>query len=373
MKFIVSVCPADRKGLFIMFQSLGFKSTHAQQLETLSESLGMALRPARVQAEHRGAYELIASDGMIRASISGRLRHTHWQPEQLPTVGDWVCIDSSNRIEAVLARTSVLTRRAAGSESQAQVIVANIDLVLIVTSANRDFNPRRIERLVAAVIDGGAQPVLVLNKIDLCENADALLEQLDGTCRKLPVARISALEQEGQQHLSRFIAPGKTIALVGSSGVGKSTLANWLLGTQQLDTGAVRRTDDHGKHTTTGRALFVIPGGGVLIDTPGMREFGLWLANGEQVGGFEDIDVLMGQCRFQNCQHHNQPDCAVQLALQEDRLSQARWDNYGKLQREVAYQQKAGSYALDQQYRKLGKQHAAKARQRKRSSIPQKF
>lgn len=350
-----------------MFQSLGYTPARELELRTLSNDFGSPLSAARIAAEHRGAYDLITPDSTVVASLSGRLRRQLADREQMPAVGDWVGIASTGRIEGLLSRTSVLVRRAAGSQSEMQLIAANLDWVLIVTSANQDFNPRRIERYVAAILEGGAEPVLVLNKIDLCTDVEDYLSQLDGTCRALPVAPVSALNQQGYHQLLRWAGSGQTVALVGSSGVGKSTLANWLLGSNALNTGDIRQTDDHGKHTTTGRALFPLPGGGALIDTPGMRELGLWLADSQSLGGFDDIEQLIEQCRFSNCQHSEQPGCAIAMSLQEGTLSARRWRNYEKMQKEVAHQQLGHGHSRKQEIRRRGKQLAAQLRHNKRN------
>lgn len=346
-----------------MLTSLGFNESFQEHLDRLNSSRSSPLIPARIRAEHRGSYELLSASGEQRASVSGRMRHNTLDPSELPTVGDWVGVNEEGLIEAVLPRSSLFLRKAAGTDSHPQAIAANVDRVFIVTSANQDFNPRRIERYVAAVLAGGAQPILVLNKVDLCDDLNPLLDSLDGSCRALPLVQVSALNKSGHTQLAPFVESGKTLALVGSSGVGKSTLANWLLGSEQLDTDTIRSGDDHGKHTTTARSLFVLPQGGCLIDTPGMRQFALWSEQSAEVRGFEDIDDLKTRCRFHDCQHSGQPGCAVEAALLDGTLTAKRLANHEKLQRELAHQQKGGSVASRQAIKRRGRELSAQIRQ----------
>lgn len=317
--------------------TLGWGDTLQQELELLRSSHPEStLEPARVVAEHRGAYELITASGACSAVLSGRLRHHARDRLQLPAVGDWVALDESSRIVAVFSRKSAFVRKVASARTEPQVVAANIDRVLIVTSANADFNPRRIERYLAAIRDGGASPVLVINKTDLAADVDELLLSLGGAGLGLSVARVSALERRGAEQLFCHLGPQLTLALVGSSGVGKSTLANWLLGADVRATGALDGVE-RGRHTTTRRELLPLPGGGALIDTPGMRELALWGDAEDLAGSFADIEALAQRCRFVDCQHQGQPGCAVEAALESGALERARLDGFFKLGRELSY------------------------------------
>ncbi|MDH5627548.1 MAG: GTPase RsgA, partial [Candidatus Krumholzibacteria bacterium] len=262
--------------------ALGFATFFRERFEQLDDPL---LVPARIASEGRGVYRLLGCRA-ARGELRGRLR-AELAPEARPAVGDWVAVrdgDDLAIIHDVLERRTALIRRAAGSAADVQVVAANIDLVFVVTAVTRDYNPRRIERYVAAVWDGGAEPVIVLNKADLEGDVPAMLDELAVIAPGVPAIRTSTVTAEGLDDLRRYLAPGKTIGLVGSSGVGKSSIANRLLGDQAQDTRATRR-DEKGRHTTTRRDLVVLPQGGLLIDTPGMREFGLV----EDGGGVETL------------------------------------------------------------------------------------
>lgn len=280
----------------------------------------------------------MASSGPCWAEPTGRLRHLAQGRLELPAVGDWVAVDDKARVVAVLPRKSVFVRKVAAQRTEPQVVAANVDRVFIVTSANSDFNPRRIERYVAAIWESGASPVLVLNKTDLCADVELLLAALGNAAIGLPVARVSALERRGGEHLLDHLGPQITVALVGSSGVGKSTIANWLLGREVLDTAEIDG-EERGRHTTTHRELFALPGGGALIDTPGMREFSLWSDPDEAASAFADIEALAQSCRFIDCQHQGQPGCAIGDALATGALEEERLQNFFKLQRELLYQE----------------------------------
>lgn len=349
------------------FDSLGWEHHFQQALDALRAAQpDVPLRAARVIVEHRGAYQLSAEDGPCASEVTGRLRHTALDKRDLPAVGDWVVIDPNGRIDAVLSRKNVFVRKAAGERSEPQVIAANVDIVFIVTSANTDFNARRIERYVTAIRDTGSQPLLVINKTDLCEDVDALIASLGATAVGLSVVRVSALERRGLEQLTPYLASRPTIALVGSSGVGKSTLVNWLLDKQAQATGEIREHDARGRHTTTHRELMPLPGGGALIDTPGMREFSPWADEADLEASFEDVEELARQCRFVDCQHQGQPGCAVDAAVRTGALDAARLDHYGKLQRELAHQRDRGSVAARQTNKRSGRARAKALREIKR-------
>jgi ribosome biogenesis GTPase len=323
-----------------------------------------------VVTEHRGAYQLISASGPRWAEPTGRLRHQAEDRSHLPAVGDWVALDAAARVVALLPRTSVFVRKVAASRSEPQVVAANIDAVFIVTSANSDFNPRRIERYLTAIRDGGATPVLVINKTDLCDDIEPLLESLGSAGQGLSVARVSALERRGGEQLSCYLGPQRTVALVGSSGVGKSTIANWLLQKDALETGEIA-DDERGRHTTTQRQLLPLPAGGALIDTPGMRELTLWADAQDLEASFADIEELSGQCRFLDCQHQGQPGCAIAAAVERGELEPARLESFFKLQRELQHleQRKQHSSAKLQKQKQIARAH----KQRKKGPLGGKF
>jgi ribosome biogenesis GTPase / thiamine phosphate phosphatase len=336
--------------------SFGWNEGLQRQLEQLrATDPDTPLIPARVIVEHRGAYDLMCPDGPRNAELTGKLRHEARDRRDLPAVGDWVVLAADGRIDTILPRKSAFIRKVAGLRIEPQVIAANVDVVFIVTSANADFNPRRIERYVAAVTEGRALPVLVLNKTDLGMDVDALLASLGGALSGLAVARVSALERRGLEQISAHVRPGTTIALVGSSGVGKSTIVNWLLDRQAQLIGEIREHDAHGRHTTTHRELIPLPGGAALIDTPGIRELALWSEDTDLGEAFEDIEALAKSCRFADCQHQGQPGCAVQHAMQTGALEPHRLEHYGKLQREIAHQRDRASPAARQAIKQNGK------------------
>jgi ribosome biogenesis GTPase / thiamine phosphate phosphatase len=338
----------------VQLETLGWTPALQQELEQLRHERGQPeLAPARVATEHPGSYQVFTEAGPEDASLGGRLRHIAQGRLDLPAVGDWVALGAGHRVEAVLTRKSCFVRKAAHKSSEPQVIATNIDRVFVVTSANSDFNPRRIERYLSAVWESGATPVLVLNKIDLCEDRERLLDSLGAARVGLPVACVSARDRYGAEELGSHIPPAGTIALVGSSGVGKSTLTNWLLGYEALATQAVLERDERGQHTTTHRQLLPLPAGGALIDTPGMREFGLW--NADVDATFHDVQALAGRCRFADCAHEGEPGCAIATALASGELEAERLESYFKLERENRYVEARHSHSLRQAQKRFSK------------------
>lgn len=347
--------------------SLGWTNHFQRELERLRDAEpGTPLSPARVVVEHRGAYQWLGEGGAGSAEVTGRLRHAARDRRDLPAVGDWVVLEPHGRIDSVLPRRSAFVRKAAGARTEPQVIAANVDVVFVVTSANADFNPRRIERYVAAIQESGARPLLVINKTDLCEGVSSLVASLGTGAVGLPVARVSALEQRGLEQLSPYLGERTTIALVGSSGVGKSTLVNWLLGKDIQATSAIREHDARGRHTTTHRELLLLPGGGALIDTPGMREFSPWSDDADLDASFADVEALARRCRFVDCQHRGQPGCAVAAAMADGRLDPARLEHYATLQRELSHQHARGTAAGRRAARQTGRARAKTLREAKR-------
>jgi ribosome biogenesis GTPase len=304
-----------------------------------------------VVRQERGLLTVQTSDLALLARPAGRLLHHAQGAEALPTIGDWVALqrppgEGEALLHAVLPRHSVLMRREAGSEHEGQLIAANLEVVFLVTGLDGNFNPRRIERALTVAWNSGAAPVVVLTKADLHEDVSAVLLEVESLAPGVPVLALSALQGTGLEELRAQLPAGKTGALLGSSGVGKSTLVNRLLGEALLATQAVREEDSRGRHTTTHRELFLLPHGGLLIDGPGMRELGLW--GGEEEGleqAFSDILELAGGCRFSDCTHRREPGCAVRAALESGGLSEERLQSFEKLLREQAWRARQASSA----------------------------
>jgi ribosome biogenesis GTPase / thiamine phosphate phosphatase len=297
-------------------------------------------RPGRVIAAHRGGDLVATAQGELLAQATGRLRHLAGPAVAgLPAVGDWVAV-RHGRVHAVLPRRTAVTRRTPGSNAGEQVLAANVDLVVVVVAPGRDANPRRVERLLALAWESAAQPVVVLGRADLCPDLGTdVASELAGLAAVTPGVRVLALScytGEGVDEVAAMLTPGRTAVLLGSSGVGKSTLVNRLAGRDLLATGEVRN-DGKGRHTTTTRQLVVLAGGGLVIDTPGLRELGLWTGGAGAAAAFDDVEVLATGCRFNDCRHRTEPGCAVLEALEDGRLPADRLAAWEKLQRELAW------------------------------------
>ncbi len=313
---------------------LGYGSFFSSQLDRLERP---DLVPARIAADGPGIYALLGCRAPLGA-LSGRLRHELHETAR-PTAGDWVAVaDDGSRavIHHLLRRRTAMVRRAADSETTMQTIAANVDVVCLVSSANRDLNPRRIERYLTAVWDSGATPVIVLNKVDLVADVAPMIESIQFVALAVPIVIVSALTGVGIDTLRNHVDRGTTVGLVGSSGVGKSSLINRLVGREVQYVRDIREDDARGRHTTTRRELVLLPGGGVLIDTPGMRELGLIEDEGGVDTAFADIAQIAEECRFNDCLHEREPGCAVQAALAIGALDTERLQSYRKLQREIA-------------------------------------
>ncbi len=315
------------------------------------------LLPARVIVQQRGHYEVATDTGDLKATLAGKLAHEALEGGY-PVTGDWVAIaargsEGTAVIHHVLPRASTFTRRAAGPAAKAQVVAANVDVALLVVSLNTDFNLRRLERYLATAWESGAEPVIVLTKADLCADSAALKADVEGIAFGVPVHAISSVSGEGLEDLRALLLPGRTAVLLGSSGVGKSTLLNALAGEQRMATREIREDDGRGRHTTTHRELVLLPSGTLILDTPGMRELGLWDAESGVTATFTDIEELALACRFHDCKHHSEPGCAVRAAIEAGTLDAGRWEAYGKLQKEVAFETRKDDPRLRAETRKV--------------------
>ena len=299
------------------------------------------LIPGRIIAEHRMACDLVCARGEFTAEVSGNFRKAAGSKAGFPAVGDWaaVAFDPAARrqtIQALLPRRTRLSRKDPGGESE-QVIAANIDTVFIVIGLDATYNLQRVERYLAAVRAGGAEAIVLLNKADLAEDAAAKVEEINSLGFGSAALALDSVHLKGYEALAAHLGPARTIVFAGSSGAGKSTIINNLLGRSAQRTAAVREADSKGRHTTTGRRMFVLPGSGaLLIDTPGMRGLELWAGERTVDETFEDIQALAAQCRFDNCSHSNEPGCAVRAALDSGELGRAHYANYLKIREEAS-------------------------------------
>jgi ribosome biogenesis GTPase len=317
--------------------------------------------PARVVAEHRGGYFVRSARGDHLAHARGRLRdHELWGG--MPAVGDWVAVCDApgdhRAIEALLPRRTKVSRKTPWLKAEEHILVANVDTVLLVTGLDADFNVRRIERYTVAAWDSGASPVLVLTKLDVCRD-EAMLVEAEAVAMGMPVLAVSNVTGEGIDELRALLEPGRTFVLLGSSGSGKSTLVNRLAGRELMPTGDLRR-DGRGRHTTRHRQLLVLPGGAIVIDTPGLRELQLW--EGDVDEAFTDVADLAAQCRFNDCAHSTEPGCAVQEALATGVLDEGRWASYVKLQRELRAIERRSNQRLRRELKRRWKTRARETR-----------
>jgi ribosome biogenesis GTPase / thiamine phosphate phosphatase len=312
-------------------EDLGWDAAFADAFRPYEQQ---GLIPARVAARHHGPCELFTERGRIGGIPAGKLDGL-----DLPAAGDWVAVrpldgERKGVIEAVLPRRTTFTRKEAWRRTAAQVVAANVDTVFLVTAFGQDLNPRRLERYLTAAWDSGANPVIVVNKSDVADDAETDLAEVEAIAFGVPVHPVSAATSAGLDALAPYLGRGRTVALLGSSGVGKSTLINRFAGRELLPTAETSK-DGRGRHTTTNRELVPLPGGALLLDTPGMRELQLWADETVLDSTFTDVAELAAACRFADCTHVHEPDCAVRSAIAEGSLPAERFESYLKLQREL--------------------------------------
>jgi ribosome biogenesis GTPase len=325
---------------FEALTSLGWDSGRAEEFAELEA--GEELVPARVSMETKLNYLVWTADAELPAKVTGRLLHdTKRDPLRRPKVGDWVGVTFADggekvQIRQMLPRRTQLTRKVVGRRNEGQVVAANIDTVFVMQGLDDNFNLRRLERCLVMVHEGGAEPVVLLNKADLHEDAAGVAREAAVAAGDSPVVCVSAVTGAGISGLKRWLRPGRTVAFIGSSGVGKSTLLNRLHGEELQETGEVRERDSKGRHTTVRRELFFLGDQGLVIDTPGMREFHLWFAADGLDAAFADIEAFARTCRFGDCSHSSEPDCAVLAAVAEGRLAEERHRNFLRLQADLA-------------------------------------
>jgi len=300
------------------------------------------LHTGRISTLANGIYKVLSTDGEFQCRVSGKFYHQANDARDFPCVGDWILFErmsgeSKGVIHRVLERKSILSRRSPGEKQEEQLMAANVDTVFLVNALNQDFNVRRMERYLMQVYESGASPVFILTKRDLCDDVKEKIESVEDIAFGIPIHAIDSLHREGFEALQAYIQEGHTISLIGSSGAGKSTLMNQLIGDEVQKTQDIRTDDDKGRHTTTHRELFVLPNGGIIIDTPGMRELQLWSGEDSIDQTFQDINTFASQCKFRDCAHDQEPDCAIKQAIQNGDLTEERYKSYRKLQREAKF------------------------------------
>ena len=336
---------------------------------------GQGYTVGRVALEHKNFYRVYTQNGEVLAEISGKLRHEAVNRSDLPAVGDWVVIRSRPEgdrvtIHAVLPRRTCFARKIAGSRTEEQIVGANIDTVFLLTSLNQDFSLRRMERYLLIAWESGANPIIILSKSDLCDRLDDAINEVRSVARGVPVHGISVVTGDGLQDIGQYFKRGQTVALLGSSGVGKSSLINHLAGAEYLKVQTIREHDDRGKHTTTHRELVLLPAGGLVLDTPGMRELQLWDGDESLQLVFDDIEALAGRCFFSDCRHQDERGCVVREALAAGTIDAERYQSYVKLQKELEYQarrkDKLSEIVEKKKWKKLSRLATERARLKRR-------
>lgn len=363
-------------------KALGWNNTFENQLCTDEEGF-----PARIINKNRGHFQILTESGQFDSSLSGKYLHESNTNVEYPAVGDWVMVRrkmDQHIIYKLLVRKSAFARRqkidggrkiingiVSGGTTQEQILASNIDTVFIVTGLDKNFNPKRIERYLTLCLESGAAPVILLSKLDLCDDVEDKIYAVEGVSLGFPIHAISAISDQGMEQLSPYLGEGKTVAFLGSSGVGKSTISNFLLGENLQMTKLTNEQTSKGVHTTTTAQLLMSKDGTLIIDTPGLREIQLWCDEETIDTSFEEITALMENCKFNNCTHHSEPGCAVREALNSGELAADRYERYLKMMKEVRYLNKRKK-GVEQKLNKRVKQYDKRNSEKKYANAYEK-